>query len=94
MEERKAPVAMMYTYSCLLHTCTYTAAGEDFSLANNMVTFGVSSATGDMQCLQIMVVGDSDYESDETAIVGLTITGPGQAGSVNSATLMIMNDDE
>ena len=59
-----------------------------------MVTFGVSSSSGDMQCLEIMVVGDSDYEPDETVMFGLTVTRTGQAGSTNSATLTIMNDDE
>ena len=59
-----------------------------------MVTFDVSSSSGDMQCLEIMVVGDSDYESDETVTFGLTVTRTGQAGSMNSATLTIMNDDE
>ena len=59
-----------------------------------MVTFDVSSSSEAMQCLEIMVVGDSDYESDETVMFGLTVTRTGQAGSTNSATLTIMNDDE
>ena len=71
----------------------YTASGEDFTLASNTATFDMSSASGAMQCLNVTVIGDSEYESDETATFTLSVTSIGQAGSSNIFTLTIMNDD-
>ena len=71
-----------------------SAPGEDFSLDGSMVTFDVSSATNDERCLDVVVIGDSDYESDETAVFGVTVTMVGQAGATSSVTLTINNDDD
>ena len=71
-----------------------SAPGEDFSLVGSMVTFDVSSATNDERCLDVVVIGDFDYESDETAVLSVTVTMVGQAGATNSVTLTINNDDD
>ena len=80
-------------YVCMLSNIE---SGEDFSLEGTMVTFVAESrlsVSGSTQCVDIMVIGDSDYESDETAIFQLFITSFAQLGAVNSVTLTIRNDD-
>ena len=59
-----------------------------------MVTFTASTVSGSMQCLDVMVIGDSDFESDETAIFDFSTTSFAELGTVNSVTLTIMNDDD
>ena len=71
----------------------YAASGEDFMLASNMATFDKSSVSGAMQCLDVTINGDSDYESDETVTFSLSVSSIGQAGSSNTFTLTITNDD-
>ena len=71
-----------------------TDPGEDFSLESTMVTFTASSVSGSMQCLDVMVIGDSGFESDETATFDLSTTSFAELGTVNSVTLTIMNDDD
>ena len=74
--------------------CCLTDSGEDFSLAGTTVTFvAESSVSGNMQCLDVMVIGDSDYESDETATFDLSTTSFAQLGTMNSVTITIRNDD-
>ena len=58
-----------------------------------MVTFDTSSVSGDTQCVNVMVIGDEDYEADETVMLYLNVTRTGQAGTASSATLTIANDD-
>ena len=58
-----------------------------------MVTFDTSSVSGDTQCVNVMVIGDENYEADETVMLYLNVTRTGQAGSVSSTTLTITNDD-
>ena len=83
-----------YQMHTSFHNHLYVAgSGEDFTFATNTATFGVSSVTGDVQCLDVTVIGDSDYESDETVTFDLSATRTGQAGSANTFTLTITNDD-
>lgn len=52
-----------------------------------------SSVTESQQCLDVMVIGDSEYESDETATFDLSTTSFAQLGTMNSITITIRNDD-
>src|SRR5262245_44131013 len=77
-----------------LHTGSASAGNDYSSFAAQTVTFPQGCADGNVQTVNVMVVDDTNFESDETVDLGLSQ--PSQAcalGSITKHVLTIHDDD-
>ena len=69
-------------------------AGSDYTVASSTLTFPATTSTDDpMQCVNISITDDDEFEGNETFTVTLTTTNP-QVTVGNTETAIIITDNE
>ena len=73
------------------NTATY---GVDYSLESNVLTFisGQDHYRNNTQCAHVMIINDSDLESNESFELSIIAAYPVDIGTINHTTVEILED--
>ncbi len=80
----------------MLHLClVLTVEGDDYNLANTVITFLDTSVVGDTACATFTIIDDSILELDEEFRVQITspTDPPGVTINVTSSTTIVAIED-
>ena len=87
----------MLKHSTIHFQCASFAAaiaGSDYVSVSMDVVFPAGTSNGDMQCIDVTIIDDSEMEGDETFTVALTTSSPVVMTLGNAVTTITITDND